>query len=215
MQREDVHAGRFADPRAQGRELVVGQRGPGAVPHFDRQRRDGVENAVVYVLDADAVAGMVVPEREQTSFEPRVRRVEGLIADVGRSPALIERFGVEIVVVVSCGGDNVDLIVGDAQDVVSQRVHLFRVGITVVPAVHQDSVRFDRGGALGVGQRAPEHRLLAERLDVAEIAVGERAELFDHQRILVAVFIGADVHLFADEHGIVAREVFAPEGEGL
>lgn len=98
---------------------------------------------MVYVLNADVASVSRYSANNPRYFEPRVRQVERLVADVGRGPRR-RAFGVEVVVVVTCGGDDIDFAVGDAQDVVSQRLHLFRVGVAVATAVHQDAVRLDR-----------------------------------------------------------------------
>ena len=96
----------------------------------------------------------------------------------------VKVLAVQIVVVVAGGGNDVHQPVGDAYELVALFLHVFGVGIAVVPAVHDDVLRFHGGVTLGVCQCAPNDGLLAEFLYVFDVAVGEVTEFLNN------VFLG-------------------------
>ena len=59
-----------------------------------------------------------------------------------------------------------------------------------------------------MSQGTPNTSLLAEAFHVADVSVGKLTELFHDLRVLVAVFVGADVYALATEHRFFAFQVF-------
>ena len=62
-----------------------------------------------------------------------------------------------------------------------------------------------------MGECAPYASLLAEAFDVADVVVGEGAELLYGLLLGVRVLVGTDVYLLAYEYGVFALEVLSEE----
>ena len=132
-----VHAGGFAQREAASVVVCVRQRSVFAAPAFDGERLQSREDAVVDVFDGNAIAGVVVPNGKHTSLDGGVVFFKLLTADDGGSPRVVEVFGVEIVVVVTCGGHDIDISVGNADELIALLFHVGGVGKAVVPDVHE------------------------------------------------------------------------------
>ena len=163
------------------------------------------------VLHADAIAGMVVPYGKHTTKNSRVVLVKLLVAYLCRCPFVVEIFAVEIVVIVTSSRNYVCKSVGDADELIALSLHLLRVGITVVPAAHYHIVRLHLSVAIGMSKRSPKSSLLAERLYIFNIAVGEVAELLYHFLLRIRVFVGTDVHHLATAYGVLALKILLEE----
>ena len=166
---------------------------------------------MVDVAHGDAVAGVVVPNGEHAAENGGISLFELLIADLRRRPFLIEHRAVEVIVVVTGGGDDVDVAVGDGNELIALGFHLRGVGIAVVPRFENHVLALDGRIAVGMRKCAPGNSLLAVAFDVANEVVGERTEEFDHGFVLVAVFVSADVHTRTDENGIGTGTILREE----
>ena len=196
-------ARRFAEPVAQPVEVGVGKRGFCSSPRLDGQSLHGREDAVVDIFGGDSVSYVIVPYGEHASQNGGVLFLKHFFADVGRRPLVVEHLRVEVIVVVAGRRYDVYHSVGDADELVALFSHFLGLGVAVVPRTHDDVFRFHGCLAVGMGQCAPYAGLLAEAFHVADVMVGEGAELFYDVFLLVGVLVGTDVHLGTTEHGSI------------
>ena len=154
---------------------------------------------------------MVVPNGEHAAENGGISLFELLIADLRRRPFVVEHRAVEIIVVVTGGGHDVNIAVGDGNELIALGFHLRRVGIAVIPGFENHILALDGRLAVGMRERTPSHGLFAVAFDVANEMVGERTEEFDHGFVLVAVFVSADVHTWADENGVGTGTILRKE----
>ena len=171
---------------------------------------------MVNVAHGDAVAGVIVPNSEHTAENGGIALFELLIADLRRRPFVVEHRAVEVIVVVTGGGHDVNIAVGDRNELIALGFHLRRVGIAVIPGFENHILALDGRLTVGMRERAPSHGLFPVAFDVANEMVGERTKEFDHGFVLVAVFVSADVHTRTDENGVgtgtILREQAIEEG---
>ena len=165
---------------------------------------------MVNVLDCNAVAHMVVPYSKHAAFNHRVVLFKGLFANDCRCPLLINTLAIQVVIVITGGRDDINPSVGDADHLVALFLHFNRVGIAVVPNIHQHVFDFDRRVAVCVGQCSPNDRLLAKALYIFNIMVCELTELFYHLFLCVGIFIGADMDTLAAEYRFFPFYVLFP-----
>ena len=104
------------------------------------------------VFDRDAVAGVVVPDGKHTALDAGVLLFKLHTADVGRRPAVVEPLAVEIVIIIAGGRHDIDISVGDANELIALLFHIFGLRKTIIPATHQDVLRLDGSVAVGVSQ---------------------------------------------------------------
>ena len=165
-------------------------------------------HAVVNVAHSDAIASVVIPNGKHTSLDGWVALFKLLVADLGRCPMLVEEGAVEIVVIIPRSRDDVNITIRDRHHLEALLLHLFRIGITIVPHFEQNVLRFHGSFAVSVGECAPSHGLFAIAFHVFDEVVGERTEEFYDFFVLVAVFVGADMHAFAHKDGIFTSAIF-------
>ena len=77
--------------------------------------------------------------------------------------------------------------------------------------MHHHVLRLHLGVALGVSKCAPNGSLLAKRLYIFNIMVGEVAEFLHHLLLGVGILIGTDVHYLTTEHGVLALQILLEE----
>ena len=80
---------------------------------------EGGHDAVVNVAHGDAVPCVVVPNGKHSAENGGITLFELLIADLRRCPFLIEHRAVEVIVVVTGGGDDVNIAVGDGDELIA------------------------------------------------------------------------------------------------
>ena len=93
---------------------------------------------------------------------------------------VVEVIAIQIVVVISCGGNDIEESIGNAHKLIALLLHIARIGIAIIPAVHNHVLRLNGGIALSVSQCTPAHSLFAEALNKADIVVGKLTELLDN-----------------------------------
>ena len=193
-------------------EGLVGQGDELAGPRLDGDGLKGGDDALVQGEDGDGGVGHVVPEGEHAALDLRVLLGEAYVSDDGGRPVVVESTAVEEVLVVARFGHYVDEAVGDGDKLVADASHGVGLGIAVVPSVHEHSLVAHGRLSFGMGERSPEHGLLAIALDEGEIVVGVGTELFHHLLLGVGIFVGADVDARPTEDGVRPRQVFGEEG---
>ena len=203
-----IHSRSLAELVALLVELLKRKFGIRASPALHGEGLQSREDAVVNIFCTDTIAYMVVPYGEHSSYHGRIAFLELHAADNGRCPIVVEIMAVEIIVIVAGSRHDVDQSVGDADKFIAQLLHIFRIGKTIVPATHENVVRLHGRFAGRMGERAPDHGLLAELLDILDIAVGKFAELLHHFLLAVGVFVRADMNARAAEYGILAADIF-------
>ena len=77
--------------------------------------------------------------------------------------------------------------------------------------MHHHVLRLHLGVALGMSKCAPNGSLLAKRLHIFNIMVGEVAEFLHHLLLGVGILIGSDVHYLTTEHGVLALQILLEE----
>ena len=77
--------------------------------------------------------------------------------------------------------------------------------------MHHHVLRLHLGVALGMSKCAPNGSLLAKRLHIFNIMVGEIAEFLHHLLLGVGILIGSDVHYLTTEHGVLALQILLEE----
>ena len=213
---EEVDAGGFAEGGSAAGELGIRHAHGCPRPGLGGDGAESGHDAVVDVAHGDAVAGMIVPNGEHAAENGGISLFEFLIADLRRRPFLIEHRAVEVIVVVTGGGDDVNIAVGDGNELIALGFHLRRVGISVIPRFENHVLALDGRLTVGMRERAPSHGLFAVAFDVTNEVVGERTEEFDHGFVLVAVFVSANMYARADENGVgtgtILREEAVEEG---
>ena len=216
---ELIHTRSLRKGLAASIEGGIGHGGLSGRPALGGKGLHGGEHTVMDVLHGNAVACMVVPYGKHAAEDGGIALIEGLVSNDGRRPFVIEEFAVQIVVVVSGGRNDVDIAVGDGHELIALLLHLCRIGIAVVPTVHNHVLRLHGCLAIGMGQCTPNHGLLPETLDITDHTVGKIAELFHHFFFCIRVFVGPDMDALATEYGILAFEVLLQqpfdEGNGL
>ena len=85
----EIDAGSLAYIAAGAVEVRIGQGSLSSGPHLHGQGLQGGEEAVMDILDRDAVARMVVPYGEHAAEDGCVTLCEDSVPDMGRSPVLI------------------------------------------------------------------------------------------------------------------------------
>ena len=151
---------------------------------------------------------MVIPHGIHTAQDGRVFLVEHHIGHVCRCPFLIQMLRVQVVIVIACGGDDVQQSVRHADKFVAQLHHLLRIGIAVVPGIHDDILGLHGSLALGVRQGTPHAHLLAEAFHIFNIMVRKGAELLHHLLILVGIFVRANIDARPYKHGVLSFKIF-------
>ncbi|EJX10632.1 hypothetical protein EVA_00808 [gut metagenome] len=192
-------------------EVSIGKLCLLARPALDSQRLECGEHTVVNILDRDTVAYVVVPYSKHTAFNGRILFLEGLVADHCGRPRVVKPFAVEVVVIVTGCGHDVNGTVGDADKLVTQLLHVLRIGVAVEPAVHEYIFSLYGCLTLGVRQGTPNNSLLAEAFYKTDVVVGKFAELLYHFLLGIGIFVGTDVYTLATEDRFLAAEVFAEE----
>ena len=112
---------------------------------------------MVDIANRDTVVADVVPDAEHSSMNLWVALGELFLAYLSRRPSLIEVLAVEVVIVIACSRDDINISVGYGYHVVSQLVHIMWVGIAVVPHVHHHILYLDGCVALGMGKLPPKY----------------------------------------------------------
>ena len=192
-------------------EVGIRQRGEFSRPRLGGNGLQGRIHAVVNVFHGDTVAGVVVPNGKHAAEDSGVVFLKLFAADSGRRPSIVEPLAVEIVVIVTGGGHDVRETVADAHEFIALLLHVARLCKAVVPAVHDDVFGLNRRVAVGVRERTPEDGLLAIFLHIFNIVVGILAELLNDFFLGVGIFVRADMHALAAEHGLLAAEIFVEE----
>ena len=206
-----VDGGRLGESGAPLVEFCIGETDLVGIPALHGERLHSGEYAMMDVLHRDAVAGVVVPDSKHTTNDGGVVVLELHAAHLCRRPMLVKVLAVEVVVVVTCGGHDIYVAVGDAHEFVSLLLHLNGVGIAIVPNVHDDVFALDGRFAIGMGQRAPADGLLSVAFNEADIVVGEGAEFLHNFFLGIAILVRTDVNALAAEHRVLAFEVFFEE----
>ena len=148
---EFVHTGGFAQEAALSLKVGIREGSPLGRPALGGEGLKGGHDAVVDVLDGDAVAHVVVPHGKHSAEERGVAFFKLHRTDGGRRPVVVEPLCVEIVVVVAGGGHDVDLSIGNTHQFVAQFLHFQRVGITIIPNLHLHVIDLDRCFSLSMG----------------------------------------------------------------
>ena len=208
---EEVDAGGFAEGGSTTGKLGIRHAHGCTRPRLGGDGAESGHDAVVDVAHGDAVAGVVVPNGEHAAENGGIALFELLIADLRRCPFLIEHRAVEVIVVVTGGGNDVNIAVGNGDELIALGFHLRGVGISVVPRFENHVLALDGRLTVCMRERTPSHGLFAVAFDVANEVVGERTEEFDHGFVLVAVFVCSDMHARADKYGIGAGTILREE----
>ncbi len=122
-------------------------------------------------------------------------------------PFIVKVSGVQIVVIITGKGNYVCVTVGNAHQLISLPHHLIRIGVTVVPCVHNHIVGLDGSVTVGVCKGSPYARLLPEALHISDITVCKGTELLHHGLVLIGIFVGADMHSTPHEHGTLSPKI--------
>ena len=150
---------------------------------------------------------MVIPYGKHTSQDGWILLLKYLVADYGWSPIVVEVVAVQIVVVVTCRWNNIDQSVRDADQLVTLLLHILRVGIAVVPAIHNHVFRLYRCIAIGMSQCTPTHSLFAVTLYETDIVIGKLAELLYNIFLSVGILICTDVYALASKYRVFSLKI--------
>ena len=137
--------------------------------------------------------------------------LECLVAYYCWGPIVVEVLTVKVVIVVACCRNDVCPTIRDADYIVTESHHVFRIGIAVIPLIHEYVVNLYRSVALSVCERTPNASLLAVLLGCADAEVGEVTELLNYCCVAVRVLVGTYVETWAAENGLLAAEVLHEE----
>ena len=154
---------------------------------------------------------MVVPYGKHSAENGRVVLLELLVANLRRSPRIVKIPAIQVIVIIARCRNDVNQSVRNAHQFIAQALHLLRVSITIVPAMHHHVLRLHLGVALGMSKCAPNGCLLAKRLHIFNIMVGEITEFLHHLLLGVGILIGSDMHYLAPEHGVLALQILLEE----
>ena len=169
----------------------------------------GGQDAIVAVANGYAVLDEVVPQCKHAAVDERVLMVEALVANERWVPMLEEPFGVEVVIVVTRCGHDVDEGIGDGNHVEALLVHLRRICVAVVPKAHQHTVGRHGRHTLCMRQASPEDRLLVVLLDLIAEVHNEFTEALADGRVLVAVLVRSDMEAGAAEDRVWSTKILS------
>ena len=163
------------------------------------------------IFHCDAVTHMVVPHCKHATLYGWVVFIEMLTPNHSRCPIIVQVLAIQIVVIISGSRHYIHQSVGYAHQFIALALHLARVGIAVIPAIHQHAIALHMGVALGMSERTPHNSLLTVAFNKADVVVGELTEFLHHFALGVGVFVGAYVHTLATEHRLLALKIFLVE----
>ena len=140
---------------------------------------------VVNIVNRDSILCNIVPYAIHRTQQSGVEWLHLMVVDDGRIPLIVNLVGIEIVGVVSCGGYYVHIPRRGCYHLVSELLHIGRVGIFWIPAMHNHIVHLYGSLAFGVSQSTPNAGLLAKLLDKTNVTIGEGAELLYGLLVLI------------------------------
>ena len=128
---------------------------------------------------------------------------------MGGRPFFIKHFRIQIIIIIACCGNDIQIPVRDTNQVIALFDHLFRIGIPVIPSAHQHVFRFYRCFTLCVRQSSPDTSLLAETFHKTDIVIGESTEFLHHILLFIGIFVRSNMDTFAGKDGITSFQVLA------